>query len=118
MFIDMTDLLEEWETSIIVMVPSEGRLEGGRWIPGKEVPEERQAVVVPLSNDDLRYDENGTYTRQDKKVYTHFPLENGTGIVYDNLQYKITDPKDYSAHSNVYVYFAKRIEQGGSKGMG
>lgn len=112
MFIDISDLMEEWETTITVL-KKEGQYKGGRWDSEAETEEETLAVVVPLSNDDLQYDENGTYTKQDIKVYIRYPIASNAEITYKGKKYKVQEQGDYSEYSNVYIYFAKRLDSGG-----
>jgi len=49
---------------------SEGGYIDGEWIKGQEAPTELTGIILPLSNDDLKYAENGTYTVKEKKLLT------------------------------------------------
>jgi hypothetical protein len=64
--------------------------QGGIWVPGEPTETEIEAIILPLSKSDLKYDVGGSYTRQDVKVYVQCP---GGGF---------------------RVYFARRIKEGNS----
>jgi len=82
-----------WGGTYTFRLPGEGYRDweqGGIWVPGEPTETEKEAIVLPLSKSDLKYDVGGTYTRQDVKVYVQCP---GGGF---------------------RVYFARRIEEGNS----
>ncbi|MBU8908507.1 hypothetical protein [Desertibacillus haloalkaliphilus] len=91
--------------------------QGGKWVEGYGEPEPLYAIVTPLSNEDKKFDENGTYTFQDKKVYVHESegvLHEGDKIIYRNKGYSVLDQIPYDEYSDFNVYFCKRIKQGES----
>jgi hypothetical protein len=52
---------------------------GGVWVPGEPTIETKNAVILPLTPKDLKYDLGGSYTRQDVKIYIKCP-DNGFRI--------------------------------------
>ncbi len=70
---------------------------------------DQQGIILPLSTDDLKFSEGGTYSVHDRKIYTALPLKMGSEIKYDGNTYTIHAEKDYSQQADVYIYFAKRI---------
>lgn len=70
---------------------------------------DQQGIILPLSTNDLKFSEGGTYSVHDRKIYTDLPLKIGSEINYDGNTYTIHAEKDYSKQADVYIYFAKRI---------
>lgn len=54
---------------------------GGVWVPGGTETVEKEAIILPLSSEDLKYDTGGTYTREDIKIYVKYP-DGGFEIYY------------------------------------
>ncbi|MGJ0848185.1 hypothetical protein ACR77J_15955 [Tissierella praeacuta] len=83
---------------------------GGVWVPGKveEVLIE-DGAVAPLSNEDLQFDEGGTYNVEDRKLYCYEDISTGTKIKHKEKIYTVLEKKDYSDFDNeLYIYFIKR----------
>jgi len=77
--------------------------QGGKLI--KEPPEEivlEESVVTPLSFNDLKYDLGGTYTSNDRKLYTYTKIPKGDYIRYKGITYRIHEDKDYSDFTAEY----------------
>ncbi|WP_088005607.1 hypothetical protein [Indiicoccus explosivorum] len=88
---------------------------GGQTVKGTELPaKDMQGIVVPLGNDDLRFDTAGTYTRQDRKIYLQEPktLAENDVVTVDSLSYRITGDKPYGHYAGFNVYYAKRTSMG------
>lgn len=82
---------------------------GGMWQEGNTNLVEKQGATVPLTNQDLQYDENGTYTTEDRKIYTYEDMVKGDIIEYDDMRYTIQEKKDYSEYDDgLYLYWARR----------
>lgn len=88
---------------------------GGVWVEGdKEEIILNPAAIVPLNKDDLKFDEGGIYSYDNRKLYCYTRLEKGTEII--NLQvngvtkiYKILAEKDYSDFdTGLYIYILER----------
>ena len=90
---DWSSLFAMWGGTYTFRLPGEGYRDweqGGIWVPGEPTETEIEAIILPLSKSDLKYDVGGTYTRQDVKVYVQTP------------------------DAGFRVYFARRIEEGNS----
>lgn len=83
----------------------------GDYIPGETKTVEMAGIVLPLTEDDLKYSEAGTYSTEDKKIYTLEPLENGQVITYKGNDYTVQSFKDYSEYADVYIYIARYREK-------
>lgn len=106
---------------VIALIESNGYYDmedSGKWHEGAKkelrlVP----AAIVPLSKDDLKFDEGGHYSNDNRKLYCYQALEKGT--VIKNIQskgivknYKILAEKDYSDYDdNLYIYILERGER-------
>lgn len=85
--------------------------QGGTWVPG--IVEEKEikefAAVVPLSSEDLNFDEGGTYSTKDRKLYCYQDIKTGTKIKHKDNTYTVLTKKDYSDFDDgLYIYFIKR----------
>jgi hypothetical protein len=74
-----------------------------------ETEREMVGIILPLSNDELQREANGTYTRHDRKIYTTEPLAIGQSIKYKEQRYLIDSNKPYDDYADVYIYFAKGV---------
>lgn len=87
--------------------------QGGKWIEG--TPEEVliEGAIVPLSNEDLRYDEGGTYTTADRKIYCYTKMEKGQKIKNKEKTYTVLSDKPYEDFDTgepdgLYIYIIRR----------
>jgi hypothetical protein len=81
--------------------------DNGDPIPGDKPPVQMEGIILPLTENDLKYSEAGTYSVKDKKIYTTQPLELGQVIEYKGDPYTIQSFKDYSDYADVYIYLAR-----------
>ena len=86
--------------------------QGGKWVPGEiEEIKLEDAAVVPLSNEDLRFDEGGTYTVADRKLYCYKEMTKGNKIKHKESLYTILESKDYTDFDEgLYIYIIKKGE--------
>ena len=87
--------------------------QGGKWILGsiQEVLI-KDGAVVPLSNSDLKLDEGGTYTTEDRKLYCYEEISKGTKIKHKSKIYTVMEDKDYSDFDD--SLFICVLKRGGS----
>ena len=84
--------------------------QGGIWVEGTVDAMEFEGAVVPLSNQDLKYDEGGTYTAQDRKLYTYITFDTGQKIKHKGLEYTIQEKRDYEDFGEgLNIYFMRRV---------
>jgi hypothetical protein len=82
---------------------------GGVWVPGALEYVLIDGAVVPLSGQDLKYGESGTYTTADRKLYCYNDYETGLTIKHNDVNYTIAQKLDYSDFSGgIFVYILKR----------
>ena len=86
--------------------------QGGEWVEGEEITHEVTGIITPLTNDDTRFEEGGTYTRQDIKIHYQGTLGIGWEIDYRDRRYKILEEKIYDEHTGFNEYYARRLEEG------
>lgn len=91
----------------IAHLNGEGGYVDGEWVSGQEVPTEMTGIVLPLSNDDLKYAENGTYTVKEKKLLTVEQISEGTKVDYNGQGYTLQAFKDYSVYTDVNIYLLR-----------
>lgn len=71
--------------------------------------QEFEGAVVPLSTQELKYDENGKYKSEDKKLYCYHSFEVGDTIEHKGYTYTIDKKKDYSDFDdNLNIYYMVR----------
>ena len=82
---------------------------GGEWVPGVQAWVQFEGAVVPFNREDLPYDENGTYTIEDKKLYTYQDFKKGAKVKHKDIIYTIDKRKDYADFdSSLIIYIAVR----------
>lgn len=96
---DFRDFLREYMQDAYLKKREEGHYDGGIWIPGEEVTVSFKAAITTFSDDYLQFGESGTYTEDDRKVFTYKKLERGQKITIANEQYTITGERDYSFYA-------------------
>lgn len=105
------DFVSEFEVDFVSLDQSKGNYnDSGKWIQGTETPRPLKGIILPLSQDDLKFDPNGKYTTADKKLYTVDQLQIGQRIQYDGQYYTIEQEKPYQAYADVFIYFAKGVK--------
>lgn len=114
---DFHNLIEQYSSDITIIRQTEGHYDyenGGIWVPGKEEQIETRGAVLPLSsrelNEQLQHGEGGSYTRADRKVYTHDNLESGETLEHNGLTYKVAEKVPYSDLANgLNIYYVRRV---------
>lgn len=109
---EFADFVDEFKVEFTVFTESEGYWnDAGDWIPGGETVTQMVGIMLPLTDNDLKYAENGTYSVKDKKIYTTEQLQLGQKVAYQGNKYTVQNFKDYSAYADVYIYIARWREQ-------
>ena len=88
---------------------------GGQLVEGMPVdPVDMVGIVMPLGNDDLKFDTAGTYTTEDRKLYLQEPatLDEKAVVEMDGLRYRVIGDKPYGYYGGFNVYFLKRTDIG------
>lgn len=105
---EFADFVDEFGVPFIFFDHQEGYWnDEGNYIEEQELPIVTSGIVLPLSGDDLRYAEAGTYSQKEKKVYTVYPLQEGRQVEYKGDMYTIQSFKDYSEYADVYMYLMR-----------
>ena len=105
------DFIEEFKVSFSSINESQGAYnDAGKWIPGQPAETPMSGIILPLSTDELRRDVNGTYTAQDRKVYTTTPLKIGQKIKYNGDTFQVDEEKPYQDYADVFIYYAKGVK--------
>lgn len=84
--------------------------QGGIYVPGRveEILIE-DGAVVPLSNNDLKLDEGGTYTTEDKKLYCYKDIREGSKVKHKDKEYTVMEKRDHSDYDeDLFIYVLKR----------
>jgi hypothetical protein len=106
------DFVDEFAVNFTAHMATKGHYtDAGKWVEGSTTPQPMSGIILPLSNDELRFEANGKYTAQDRKIYVVEPLQMGQKIECDGQTYTIDGSKPYEAYADVYIYFAKGVKQ-------
>lgn len=107
---DFAYMIEEYGAKFTLKPINPGGYgENGRKLPQIPTdPVDREGIVLPLSNKDLQFAANGTYSRQDKKVFVTEPIEIKSTITYKGLDYLVDEAADWDEYSDFYVYLCRR----------
>lgn len=108
---EFADFVDEFQVSFIYHGHQEGYWDGPDYIEAKDEPVPMTGIVLPLTENDLKYAEAGTYSQKEKKLYTVLPLEEGRLVEYKGDEYTIQAFKDYSEYADVYIYLARWREK-------
>ena len=83
---------------------------GGVWVKGPEEIIEIEGAIVPLSNAELNYDGGGSYSSEDRKLYTYTNISLNTKVTHKEREYTVNESKDYTDFDDgLNVYFMKRV---------
>lgn len=80
----------------------------GDWIEGdEETTSFFIGAVGPLSVDDLKYVEDGTYSERDRRLYTTEKFKLKQKFEHEGVPYTIQNEVPYGNLSDVYIYIAR-----------
>lgn len=85
----------------------------GRWVDGKDNEVKFKGAILPLSEKDLKYLQEGSYTLDTVKLYTDVSIKNNTYVtdIENSEKYKVTGGIGYNQiHRNFKRYFMQRID--------
>lgn len=109
---EFADFVDEFRVDFTSFEITEGYWsDEGDYVPGgtEEVPS--YGIMLPLTQNDLKYSEAGTFSTNDKKIYTVEPLTLRQEIEYKGARYTIQSFKDYSDYADVFIYLARWREK-------
>jgi len=82
---------------------------GGVWVTGTATFVSFDGAVIPLSNEDLKYDSGGTYSLEDKKLYTYTSIKKGQVVKYKDILYTVNQSRDYADFdTGLFIYILQR----------
>mgnify|MGYP007126182118 CR=1 FL=1 len=106
---DFRSFLRPYMITVYHIEQSEGRYEGGIWRPGELVRTAFQAAVVPFSDDQLQFGEAGTYTADDRRLFTYHRLDRGQQVEIDGEMYTVMEERDYARYAGgLRMYVVRR----------
>lgn len=92
--------------------------DGGKYVDGSIVTIKLDpAAIVPLNKDDLKFDEGGSYSDDNRKLYCYLRLVKGTeitNVMNDKSirRYKILAEEDYSDYDkDLHIYILERVDR-------
>lgn len=92
--------------------------DGGKYVEGSILSIRLDpAAIVPLNKDDLKFDEGGSYSDDNRKLYCYLRLDKGTEITNVMLdesirRYKVLAEKDYSDYDkDLHIYILERVDR-------
>ncbi|TQR21800.1 hypothetical protein [Psychrobacillus vulpis] len=105
--ISFKEMIEVNGVPFNALIAIDGQYINGKWVQGGHDNVQMKGVILPLSNDDLKYVESGTYTVKEKKLLTTEPIDIGTQIDYKNDVYTLQAFKDYTEYTDVHIYLMR-----------
>lgn len=111
------EVIEQNSVPFTILINQDGQYINGKWVSGKPTEVPMSGIILPLSNDDLKYIESGIYTIKEKKLYVVEPIKIGTKVKYKNDTYTIQSFKDLTDYTDVCIYLMRYREnaQGGTQ---
>lgn len=91
---------------------------GGEWVEGDSSTHNLTLfAIVPLSDEDLKFNEGGSYDDQSRKLYCYKSLTKGTKVINTMVdgtisEYKIMQSRNYSDHDkDLQIYYMRRVDR-------
>ncbi len=69
-------IFDTWREEYTLITPGAGHhdyTQGGIWVEDPPTETVEEAIILPLTNDDIKHDGGGIYTTQDLKMYVQQP---------------------------------------------
>lgn len=108
---ELSDMIDEFGVTVDI-ITREGSQgwdeETGAPIKTPSETEQRRAIVVPVSDEMLRFSEGGNFKSSDRKVYTKEELDLTKVVVYKGREHTLTAWRDYDDLSDVFIYIMSR----------
>lgn len=111
------EVIEQNSVPFTAIIDQEGQYINGKWVQGNSVEVQMSGIILPLSNDDLKYIESGVYTVKEKKLYVVEPIKIDTKVEYKGDTYTIQSFKDLTDYTDVCIYlmrYRENAEGGGT----
>ncbi|SDI15923.1 hypothetical protein SAMN05192534_12365 [Alteribacillus persepolensis] len=87
--------------------------ETGEYVPpGEETEEAMTGIIAQMNNDELRYDEGGTYTFDDRKILIDtdkYTLKRGQQVIIEGDTYQVDQIAPYGLYSHFMKAYVKRV---------
>lgn len=108
---DFSYLIKEYQTSYTLEATGKGSYaDNGDFIPGaKTDPEQRQGLILFMSNEDIQIAANGKYSRQDIKVYETKDVPMDSMVVYRGVKYMVNEKASWDEYSDFNIFFCKKV---------
>jgi hypothetical protein len=82
----------------------------GLWSNESEITQYFKGRILPITNTDLQYDQSGTYTTDNMKLYTYENFDAGQQIIDENgVRFKIDKSIEYSSLVNFNRYILEKM---------
>ncbi|MGP1567976.1 MAG: hypothetical protein ACTTHM_04610 [Peptoanaerobacter stomatis] len=115
MLFDFKKLVQKFSKTPPIMLIEQGGYydyeNGGEYVQGTITKKEFEGAIVPLSYQELKYEENGRYKSEDRKLYCYKHFEIGDKIEHKKHIFTIDKKKDYSDFDeNLHIYYLIRSD--------
>ena len=111
---NFSDMLAQYQQSIKIITEADGYWDTntGQWVEGTLTEVETNAPILPVSPDDLKFDDL-TYNTSDRKMYYHSDIDIGAKVEINNVEFSVMQKRDYSHHaSGLRIYILRRSDAG------
>lgn len=112
---DFTDLIESYSNKHIYVEKVEDGYynDFNEWIESKKEYINIFGAITRLSKDELQYQEGGTYSFDDRKLYCYHDLTKGCRVKHKDKTYTVQDKLDYSEfdaslEDGLFIYYLRR----------
>ncbi|MCM3488782.1 hypothetical protein M3689_05605 [Alkalihalophilus marmarensis] len=110
---DFTELFQEFNKPFVKLAEGQKGYwdkETGLYVPPTDLEEvNTEGIILPLNNDELRFDDGGTFTFEDRKIIYEGQLQANQTVNIDGNNYRVHSMKPYTTYSHFTVYFVKRV---------
>lgn len=107
---ELSEMIDEFGVTIEVVTRkgSQGWDDEGNPVVLPGEAQELQAIVVPVSDEMLRFNEGGNFKASDRKIYTKEELDLTKVVIYKGREHTLTAWRDYDDLSDVFIYIISR----------
>ncbi len=112
--IDFRQTLKRYSQPVTIITKAGGQwdVKTGQWQEGTPGQMEVMVPVLPLTGDDMRFDDLA-YNVNDRKIYYHDHLDQGQKVEIDGFQYSVMATRDFSHHAKgLRIYILRRTDSG------
>lgn len=115
-------IIKKFANNYTIVYRQPGSYVNGRWVEGDATNTNLEGAVLPLSRNELEIAEKGTFTENDRKLYSIYNHDVGQIVIHKGESYKIHNKRDYSDWTSIdlnltYLTLSESLEESETEGL-